>query len=258
MMMRAFDHAEPTSLCKLSFPRAHTALGSGTASYQHHRHASPLPLKPSCARWMESSESSEGRETWIEWHCNSRGHEFFCEIPEDYINDDFNLTNLRAQVPNYDYALDLILDAKCDETFTDEEEALIQSAAEMLYGLIHARYILTNRGLAQMVSKYSLMEFGRCPRVYCQGQAVLPVGQSDVPRMNTVKLYCPRCQDVFYPKYSRHNQIDGAYFGTTFPHLLLQLYPEYVPPSPTITYVPKIYGFKIHKPEKAKGATKSK
>jgi hypothetical protein len=40
--------------------------------------------------------------------------------------------------------------------------------------------------------------------------------------------------------------IDGAYFGTTFPHLLLMTYPMYRPPKSTDTYVPRVFGFKLH------------
>jgi hypothetical protein len=41
--------------------------------------------------------------------------------------------------------------------------------------------------------------------------------------------------------------LDGAFFGTTFPHLLGMVYPEIVPARPQIAYIPRVFGYKLHK-----------
>lgn len=43
-----------------------------------------------------------------------------------------------------------------DENDKNEPTDIILDAAEMLYGLIHARYILTNKGIDQMVKFHYL------------------------------------------------------------------------------------------------------
>jgi len=221
-----------------------TQVMSGSESSGSHTSSSS-----SSSSSMTPSSSSDS--TWIQWFCTLKGNEFFCEVDEDYIQDDFNLTGLNSLVPYYDYALDMILDVEMpiEDQLTEDQQEVVESAAEMLYGLIHARYIVTNRGMHAMYDKYKKVSFGRCPRVFCQGQPVLPAGLSDLPRNYTVNVFCPKCHDLFYPKSTRQSNIDGAYFGTTFPHLYLMAHPETIPQGVGVgaKYVPKVYGFRISK-----------
>lgn len=59
------------------------------------------------------------------------------------------------------------------------------------------------------VDKYEGGAFGVCPRVYCMGTNVVPCGRSDLPGIDTVKLYCPNCNDVYTPPSSRFQGVDG-------------------------------------------------
>jgi len=61
-----------------------------------------------------------------------------------------------------------------------------------------------------------------------------------------VKTYCPKCCDIYYTRNKYQGNIDGAYFGTTFPHLFLMTFSYLKPPKPTQVYTPRIFGFKIH------------
>ncbi|KAH9815941.1 casein kinase II regulatory subunit-domain-containing protein [Melampsora americana] len=148
-------------------------------------------------------------------------------------------------VPFYKEALEMILDVEPeDDTVKVPDVSIVESSAELLYGLIHQRYIITRQGLAQMNAKYENAHFGYCPRVFCHTSKVVPCGRSDLPGVDTVILYCPNCLDTYIPPSSRFNGIDGAFFGTTFPHLLFQTYHIGNSTSSKI-YGPRIYGFRV-------------
>ncbi|EER26056.1 casein kinase 2 regulatory subunit [Coccidioides posadasii str. Silveira] len=203
------------------------------------------------------SISSGVTESWITAFCSLMGHEYFAEVSEEFIEDDFNLTGLQSQVPKFKEALEMILDVEPeddedeDEDEYDEDEdailgddrdyirsserrhvrvasdlSAIETSAELLYGLIHQRYITSRQGIQQMLEKYERQDFGVCPRVFCNGCRVLPVGRTDTPGLDTVKLYCPSCQDLYTPPNSRFQTVDGAFFGTTFGCLFFMTFPE--------------------------------
>jgi casein kinase II subunit beta len=96
-----------------------------------------------------------------------------------------------------------------------------------------------------MRDKYIKGAFGVCPRVLCERQHTLPIGMSEEIRTSRVKIFCPRCQEVYMPKKKCHD-IDGAYFGCSFANILLMVYPDLLPKASPTTYVPKVYGFKVY------------
>ena len=93
-------------------------------------------------------------------------------------------------MPYYEFALDLILDSEApsNDCLSEDQHEVVETAAELLYGLIHVRWILTSRGMAAMSEKFRNGDFGTCPRVLCDEQPCLPVGTSDVPRLSRVKV----------------------------------------------------------------------
>lgn len=184
---------------------------------------------------------------WIDWFLNIKGNEYFCEIDQDFILDKFNLTGLNSEVAHMQMAIDIITDNFTHTAeLAEKEREKLEHSASHLYGLIHARYILTTRGLQRMVEKHKSGDFGYCPRVYCDKNPLLPIGLHDLPHQASVRLYCPRCEDLYIPRSTKHAMIDGAYFGTTFPGMLFQVYPSLVPAKTNERFVPKIFGFKIH------------
>ncbi|KAL1928671.1 hypothetical protein VTP01DRAFT_2457 [Rhizomucor pusillus] len=192
-------------------------------------------------------EDGQSFQSWVSWFCALRGHEYYCEVSGDFIEDSFNLVGLSSLVPHFDDAFELILDIEREDEDVNKipDISILQPYAEMLYGLIHQRYIITRMGLHQMFEKYKNGHFGYCPRVFCHGTPLLPCGQHDMPNQSAVRLYCPNCKDIYLPS-SRYDRVDGAHFGTTFPHLFTQTYSEHMPKIPRHEiYVPKIYGFRV-------------
>lgn len=132
-MFRIHAHEDATSR-KLAYPAPYCYL--------------PASL---CLRLIPTESKERQANTYVCQFVSSRGNEYFCEIDEEYLTDRFNLTGLNTEVHYYQHALDLVndvFDLDCD----DEMREMIEKSARHLYGLVHARYIVTTRGLAKMVS----------------------------------------------------------------------------------------------------------
>ena len=85
-----------------------------------------------------------------------------------------------------------------EEDLQNEEFLELNQEASDLYGLIHSRFIITQRGLSKLYNKFLNGIYGNCPRALCDRQKVLPVGLSDELRTSRVKgSFFKLCYKIF-------------------------------------------------------------
>ena len=96
-----------------------------------------------------------------------------------------------------------------------------------------------------MKKRYLNEDYGHCPRLLCEEQAVLPACMCEYLRFSRVKVYCPICGEAYMPQKGQV-EIDGAYFGKSFPAAFFEAFPSLIPKEKPIIYIPKIFGFKIY------------
>ena len=61
---------------------------------------------------LAASSTPTSSLTWITWFCSLPGHEYFCEVQEEFLEDEFNLTGLNSMVPFWKEAMDMVLDVE--------------------------------------------------------------------------------------------------------------------------------------------------
>jgi casein kinase II subunit beta len=188
--------------------------------------------------------------SWVRWFLDSPNGALFIEIDPQYLNNNFNLYGIRQKVPYFCQALTLVRgnylprDRRPPEWPPD-----LDDYGMCLYGLLHARYLLTDEGQQRIYAKYLQKLYPKCPRMLCEGSCCLPYGSSDDIGQSDVKVFCPNCQDVYSVKDQRFTNMDGAFFGPTWVHLFVNRYAEIVPKEPPQKYQPRIFGFRIIPPD---------
>lgn len=111
----------------------------------------------------DDSEEDGPATTWAEWIVERPGHECLCVVDRAFIEDTFNLYGLRSIFArNFRDCHDIIL-GPAPRSDAEGEGHHLFALARNLYGLIHARFIVTLRGVQLMV-RAALGAASRAPR----------------------------------------------------------------------------------------------
>jgi len=109
-VMEEAEEQEGYSACP-TLSHYSTVFTSGLLSF-HSICFSPVDFFTVTRFHSPASSTPTSSLTWISWFCSLPGHDYFCEVAEDFIEDDFNLTGLNAMVPFWKEAMEMVLDVE--------------------------------------------------------------------------------------------------------------------------------------------------
>jgi len=185
-------------------------------------------------------------QSWIDWLIEQPLGQYFVPIDREFLENMFSYYGLRQKVPNFKQALEIIKGPYLrDDIRPKEWPSNIDEYGLCLYGLLHARFLLTESGLQKMRQKYCEADFHVCPRTLCRKTKCLPYGPSDDVGQSSLRIFCPKCRDIYAFPEKNPYVMDGAFFGPSWVHVFVQKFPEIFPQFPTASYTPLIFGFKI-------------
>ena len=181
--------------------------------------------------------------TWLETFLQKPSSAFFVKIDEDFLFDSFNHFGIRDKMTSFRDASKLLFSNQLPSKESEHDN--VKKKAAVLYGQIHQRFLSTPEGLEKIYKKYRKNIFPKCPRVYCKNVCCLPYGVSDQLGECKLMFYCPGCNDVYKIQMKEFDKVDGAYFGPSYVHILLQKYPDLIPNIKHQRYIPNIFGFRM-------------
>lgn len=185
--------------------------------------------------------------TWLDEFLAQERSQAFVRVEAAYLHNRFNFYGIKENVYRYDIAVQLLENSRSRVLRDLDDYEDIEKSAEVIYGIVHSRFLSTRSGLNAVREKYNAGVYPKCPRVKCREVACLPYGVSEVVGKIGLHFFCPNCCDVYRIRESPFCSIDGAFFGSSYLHVFLNKYPDIKAHGPIQVYVPKIYGFKVLK-----------
>lgn len=184
--------------------------------------------------------------SWIDAFLQQKSNRYFIRVDDGYLNDPFNHHGLSKVIHNYRQTLDIVRNSTVPmDTKTKQLKKELDPNAQLLYALIHARYLMTQPALVEMYHRFVNGDFERCPRHACHGTVGLPFGTSTIPKESTLSLYCPTCLEAYKIKDPDIARVDGAAFGSEWVFMFKSSYPQVFRKSRPQKTDFRLFGFRI-------------